>query len=221
MKNLWIPLLALVVLGLMYQQYQNLTSCSVEEKTAHANCASPIQIYEDPSRIPLRSFVLDEMGELKGKTVGDLGAGPGFFAFEMAKTADKVIATELDQLFLNYMEEKKSKDGISNFEILPADKSHKELENLKVDYALMVYVFHYLDNPRSFLEKLKESIHPGGKVFIANAQMSPVIIEDYLEMTGFENISTKSFSYPQPGCGDVEVELVSAQIAGLQAQSSK
>ena len=44
---------------------------------------------------------------LDGKTVADIGAGTGYFAFPLAKKAAKVIAIDIDQRFLDYIEQRK------------------------------------------------------------------------------------------------------------------
>ena len=136
------------------------------------------------------------------------------------KTADQVIVSELDPLFLSYMKEKKKRLGIRNFEIVKASESHTELQNIKTDYALMVYVFHYLDDPKLFLKELTKTLLPGGQLFIANAQLSPVIIRDYLEGAGFDQITEKPFSYPQSGCGDVHLQLISATLSVDHVQAT-
>lgn len=62
-------------------------------------CKSPIPVYQDPARIPWRNFLREKLGDLSGKTI----SGTGFYAFEMAKPAERVYATELDPLFLTYL----------------------------------------------------------------------------------------------------------------------
>jgi SAM-dependent methyltransferase len=195
--------------------------------SAQSSCQSPIEIYENPERLPLRNFVLEEMGDLRGTTVLDIGAGPGFFAFETAKTAGKVIATELDPLFLEYMNKKKAELGIRNFEVRKADEHQSEFEGIRADYALMVYVFHYLEDPKMFLSRLTAALKPGGKVFIANAQLSPVIIKDYLSRVGFREIGEATFMHEMGSCGPQEVQLISATLpwaeqgAGLDWKGEK
>ena len=85
MKNVLL-FLALGITGwLGYQYLQTPTAVEPEAKVEEkpSRCSNPIAVYEDLARLPLRDFVLKEMGALKGKTVLDIGAGPGFFAFEM------------------------------------------------------------------------------------------------------------------------------------------
>ena len=162
MKNVLIAFLGISTLAFAYFYFTKSDNLSGDQAES---CQSPIAVYEDPTRIPLRNFVLEEMGDLSGKTVADIGAGPGFFAFEMAETARKVVATELDPMFLDYMEEKKSGLDYDNFEVLEGRDDHSELADLELDYALMVFVFHYLEDPKLFLEKLKSGMNPRGRNF--------------------------------------------------------
>ena len=211
MKKLLLPFLISIAALLIFLQFQSPQESAIVEEEQQGVCVSPIAAYEDEGRIPLRNFVLQGMGDLRGKTVLDIGAGPGFFAFEMAQSAKKVIATELDQQFLKYMKDKKTQLKLKNVEVIEALETHKEFKKIETDYALMVYVFHYLDDPKSFLSELKKSIRPGGKLFIANAQLSSVIIRDYLALAGFSEFEEEAFSFSQGGgCGPVQVQLISA-----------
>jgi ubiquinone/menaquinone biosynthesis C-methylase UbiE len=188
----------------------NLTGSDILEQ--QTNCVNPVLVYEDSARLPLRKFVLEQMGDLSGKTVIDIGAGPGFFAFEIAKKAKRVIATELDDLFLEYMSQNCQKGNICNFEIREADNEQSELKSLQVDYALMVYVFHYLHDPKVFLNNLKNALTSNGKIFIVNSQISSVIIKDYLMGAGFVDLREEFFQYETANCGKQEIQLITATL---------
>ncbi len=209
MKNIVIGILSLAVIALAIMYLTgNKTGTFYSQE-----CKSPIAQYEDPTRIPLRNFLLEELGDISGQTIVDIGAGPGFFAFEYAHYAEKVIATEIDQTFLDYMREKTHGELFANVEVVEARDDHKELSEMNADLMYMVFVFHFIENPRHFLQEIAKGLRPGGRLFIANAQMSPVIIRDYLEQAGFEEIGTSHFTYTQPGgCGDIEVQLVKAML---------
>ena len=130
-KNILIAGLGIITIFLIYSQITGFNLINAIASRG-GECQSPIAVYEDPSRIPLRSFVLREMGDLKGKTVVDIGAGLGFFAFEMAE-ADKIYATETDPLFLNCMKDKRDRLDMKNMEGIEGLNTHEELENLNVD----------------------------------------------------------------------------------------
>ncbi|MGB0932606.1 MAG: class I SAM-dependent methyltransferase, partial [Chitinophagales bacterium] len=50
--------------------------------------------------------VIDKL-DIEGKTVVDIGAGTGYFAFRMLNKAKKVIAVDVDKRFIDYMNQRK------------------------------------------------------------------------------------------------------------------
>ena len=67
--------------------------------------------FEEPSRAEWQKpdKIIASLGSLNGKTVADIGTGTGYFAFPIAKKAAKVIAIDIDQRFLDYIEHKKKR----------------------------------------------------------------------------------------------------------------
>src|SRR5256885_9385708 len=57
--------------------------------------------FEDPSRAQWQKpdEIIAGLDPLDGKTVADIGAGTGYFAFPIAKKAAKVIAIDIDKRF--------------------------------------------------------------------------------------------------------------------------
>jgi len=51
--------------------------------------------------------VIALLGDIEGKTIMDIGAGTGYFAFRMSAKGAKVIAADVDDRFINYVEEKR------------------------------------------------------------------------------------------------------------------
>ncbi len=75
----------------------------------HADFQQLVAHFEDPARAQWQKpdEVIASLGSLEGKTVADIGAGSGYFTFPLAKKAAKVIAIDIDQRFLDYIEQKK------------------------------------------------------------------------------------------------------------------
>jgi 2-polyprenyl-3-methyl-5-hydroxy-6-metoxy-1,4-benzoquinol methylase len=74
-----------------------------------------VKDFEDPERIktqkPDEAIAL--LGDIKGKTIMDIGAGTGYFAFRMQKKGAKVIAADVDERFQNFLSKKRDSLGIS------------------------------------------------------------------------------------------------------------
>ena len=169
-------------------------------------------MWESAYRAPLRDELISLAGDLKDKSVLDIGAGSGFFTFGFAGKANRVVATELDNRFLEYIDQKEQRLGLTNIETRQADNKQSELNNLEnVDVAVMVLVYHFLEDPGDFLTKVKSSMKKGGKIIIVNGEgFSPRFITDYLKTTGFRQVSLKKFTLTGGSCGTETFNIVSA-----------
>lgn len=125
--------------------------------------------FEEPSRAEWQKpeQVIATFGSLAGKTVADIGTGTGYFAFPVAKTAAKVIAIDIDQRFLDYIEHKKEtqKTG-ANIETRLTVPDSSGLKPLEADLVLIVDTFHHIENRVEYLKKLKGTFRKGGALVI-------------------------------------------------------
>ena len=149
-----------------------------------------VKKYEDPTRQSWQDpkFVLDELGDLNGKTVADIGSGTGYFTFQLASMADKVIAIDIEPRFLNYIEDRKFElsntrvaDKIETRLIEPNQPSLKESE---VDVVLIVNSIAYIENRVDYLKKVYYGVKPGGRVVIVDYKLGelPVGPDDNLKV---------------------------------------
>jgi len=125
--------------------------------------------FEEPSRAEWQKpeQIIATFGSLEGKTVADIGTGTGYFAFPVAKRAAKVIAIDIDQRFLDYIEHKKEtqKTG-ANIETRLTVPNSSGLKPLEADLVLIVDTFHHIENRVEYLKKLKAAFRKGGALVI-------------------------------------------------------
>ncbi|MFN7118507.1 MAG: class I SAM-dependent methyltransferase [Saprospiraceae bacterium] len=165
--------------------------------------------YENTDRVIWQKpdLVIDLLGDLTGKTVADIGAGTGFFALRLAPQAKKVIAIDIDQRFVNYL------DSVKVLELPENLQSHLESRlarpddpNLKAgeaDVVLIVNTFMYIRNRVEYLAILKKGMSNGGKLIIVDfkKKRTPIgppsdirlpihEVEEALYTAGFKNIET-------------------------------
>ena len=127
--------------------------------------------FEDPARAQWQKpgEVIASLGPLDGKTVADIGAGTGYFAFPLAKKAAKVIAIDIDHRFLDYVEQRKQAEKTgSNIETRLTAPNASGLKPGEADVVLIVDTFHHIENRIEYLKKLKGLLGKGGLLVIVD-----------------------------------------------------
>ncbi len=134
---------------------------------------SMVRKFEDPERKNWQSpeLVLEKMGDLSGKVVADIGIGTGYFAFRLINQGATVIGIDIDDRFLDYINERKSElspDVATRLVTRISDPDNPALNQDEVDWILIVNTYHYLKNRVSYLKKLIKTIKSGGKIMIVD-----------------------------------------------------
>ncbi len=155
--------------------------------------------------------VIDALGDIEEKVIADIGAGEGFFARRLAPLADRVIAVEIDQRWIDYLDTVRLTELPAHLQsrleprlALPDDPL---LADREVDIVLFVNTLYLIDNPEAYLHKLIPALRPNGRVVIVDwkqedTPLGPdpadrIGINDLahmLERAGFEIISTDNTS---------------------------
>jgi ubiquinone/menaquinone biosynthesis C-methylase UbiE len=114
-------------------------------------------------------MVINLLGDLNGKTVADIGAGTGYFAFRMAARAKRVIAIEIDQQLINVMDSVKvklPKNQQSHFETRLGKADDPQLKPAEVDAVTIVNTVGFIENRIEFLKNLRRGMVPGATLLI-------------------------------------------------------
>ena len=111
-------------------------------------------------------IAMTEMGDLKNKTVLDIGCGPGAYALSIAaREASYVLGIDLSSAMIGFAQSRIHQADLSqtvdfkvaNFMTLPFDRTF--------DFSIAMGVFDYLADPIPFLKKMKEVTK--GKIIIS------------------------------------------------------
>ncbi|MCF8237478.1 MAG: class I SAM-dependent methyltransferase [Saprospiraceae bacterium] len=127
--------------------------------------------WQEPNR------VIDQLGTLTGKTVADIGAGTGYFTFRLLPKAEKVIAIEIDDRFIQYLDNQVTKlpDSLANrLETRLAEPGDPHLQNEEVDVILVVNTYIYMSDRIRYFRDLKLSFKPGGHLVIVDFKKKPM-----------------------------------------------
>ena len=155
-------------------------------------------------------LVIDKLGDLEGLSVADLGAGTGYFAFRLAEKAKHVIAIDVDEKFVRYMNERRMKADVTNLETRLAEYHNPYLGPQEVDLILMVDVYHHIEDRVDYFKLVRSSLRPFGSLWVVDfkkgdlpvgppdkVKLSPEEVTTELQQAGYDqfNIDTSSLQY--------------------------
>ncbi|MDP2391220.1 MAG: class I SAM-dependent methyltransferase, partial [Acidobacteriota bacterium] len=96
--------------------------------------------------------------ELKpGMVVADLGAGSGYYTSRMAKLVGptgQVFATDIQPGMLEILNRRIKSEGLANVTTVLGAVDDPKLAPASIDLAIMVDVYHELQSPQVFLQRL-------------------------------------------------------------------
>jgi SAM-dependent methyltransferase len=155
-------------------------------------------------------MVIRRLGDLSTKTVADLGAGTGFFAFRVVPKAKKTIALDIDPRFIAFMDSAKTElnaDLRARFEARLVDVDNPKLKKGEADAVIIVNTYMYIGNRVGYMQRLRQGVAKGGMVLIvdykeknipvgppANTKVALSQVEKELKQAGFSTITSDDTS---------------------------
>jgi ubiquinone/menaquinone biosynthesis C-methylase UbiE len=115
------------------------------------------------------SKALDLLELKPGMVVADIGAGSGYYSARMAKrvgAAGHVYATDIQPGMIAILERRIKSEGIANMSTVLGGVDDPKLPANSIDLAIMVDVYHELQEPQLFLQRLKPAFKPGGRLVL-------------------------------------------------------
>jgi 2-polyprenyl-3-methyl-5-hydroxy-6-metoxy-1,4-benzoquinol methylase len=114
--------------------------------------------------------VLAMLRPLKNKKIMDLGCGSGYFTFKLADSGAAVIAADIDERFLKYVDSTRDARGIGKKSIITRKVAADDplLEKREVDAVLIVNTFHHIEDRVNYFRKLKNGLRSQGFVMVVD-----------------------------------------------------
>lgn len=157
-------------------------------------------------------IVLDMLGDLSNKTVADIGAGTGYFTFRFALEAQKVIAVDIENQFLEIINT--FKRSLPNYiqdriETRLAKPNDPLLHEKEVDLIVIINTVGFIEGRKRYLKNLLPALKEGGQLVIVDYKMKTLpldiappiedrvplyIIQNELEENGYVNIISNDTS---------------------------
>lgn len=122
------------------------------------------RVEEEEPDIALRAI-----GLTAGSIVADVGAGSGYMTVKMAKLVGptgKVYANDIQPEMLTLLARRLTREKIDNVETILGTVDDPRLPAAALDLILMVDVYHEFQAPQRMLQKMRESLKPGGRLVL-------------------------------------------------------
>ncbi len=129
-----------------------------------------VKRFEDPTRTKSQKpdEVIALFGDIAGKKIMDIGAGTGYFSFRLADKGAKVIAADVDDRFLNYIEEKRLKSNSNSVSTRKVEYEDPLLKKEEVDHVIIVNTYHHIEDREAYFTKVKNGIKREGSLMVVD-----------------------------------------------------
>ena len=115
------------------------------------------------------SKALDALELKPGMVVADIGAGSGYYSSRIARRVGptgRVYATDIQQGMIDILDRRITAEGLTNITTVLGGMDDPRLPPASIDLAIMVDVYHELQQPQLFLQRLKGTFKPNGRLVL-------------------------------------------------------
>jgi len=122
---------------------------------------------ESRAREERPELLLRELALAPGMTVADIGAGTGYYTWQLAKQVGpggRVYAVDVQPEMIGMLDRQMAKRGVRNVVSVLGSETTVKLPPASLDLAIMVDVYHELAYPAEVLDSIVAALKPGGRV---------------------------------------------------------
>jgi ubiquinone/menaquinone biosynthesis C-methylase UbiE len=102
-----------------------------------------------------------------GAVVAEIGCGTGFFSRRLAKAVGPhgtVYAEDIQPEMLDLLKKYAAEDGDTNIVTVLGTETDPKLPGRRMDWILLVDVYHEFQEPAPMLAKIRQALKPGGRI---------------------------------------------------------
>lgn len=149
----------------------------------------------------------DESGQLirgleigAGMRVADIGAGSGYHTLRLSPAVGPrgtVYAEDIVEAYISGLRREAERRKLSNIRIVVGTPEDPKLPAKSIDRAVLVHMYHEVENPYALLWHLAGSLKPGARVGVidldrpvASHGMPPALLKCEFEAVGYRQLSS-------------------------------
>ena len=121
--------------------------------------------------------VMALLGIGPGMRVADIGAGSGYYTVRLAARVGpegQVLAQDIVPRYLDGLRRRVAREGLSNVSVSRGEPHDPLLPPDSVDVALLVHMYHEIEQPFGLLYNLLPALRPGARVAILDTVRQPL-----------------------------------------------
>ena len=106
-----------------------------------------------------------------GMAVADIGTGAGYYVMRIAPVLGpqgRLFAQDIAQVTLNRVRQRTRAAGLRNVRFVLGSQANARLPAASVDVALMIHMYHEIEQPYLLLDRLRSSLKPGGRIVVVD-----------------------------------------------------
>lgn len=106
-----------------------------------------------------------------GMAVADIGTGGGYYVVRVGPVVGpqgRVFAQDISLRALDRVRQRTQSAGLKNVRFVAGSPANARLPDAAVDVALMIHMYHEIEQPYLLLDRLRRSLKPGGRVVIVD-----------------------------------------------------
>lgn len=143
--------------------------------------------------------VMDLLGIGPGMRVADIGAGSGYYTVRLVARVGaegRVLAQDVMPEYLDGLRRRVAREGLGNVAVSQGEAHDPLLPPGSVDVALLVHMYHEIEQPFGLLANLLPALRPGARVAILDANRQtlqhgtpPALLRCELAAVGYREVA--------------------------------
>ncbi len=126
---------------------------------------------DERERVGEAARVIEWLGIKPGMTVADIGAGSGYYTVRLAAQVGprgRVLAQDVVPDYLSRLRQRLAQERVTNVSVGLGEAGDPLLPPRSVDVALLIHMYHEIQQPFALLANLAPALRQGGRIGIVD-----------------------------------------------------
>ncbi len=135
----------------------------------------------------------------RGLRIADIGAGDGYYVTRLSPVVGAtgmVFGQDIVPDYLALLQRRVRREGLGNVQVVRGDAHDPRLAAASVDVAIMIHMYHEIEQPFALLWNLATAMRPGGRLVILDLERPtnghgtpPALLRCELAAVGYRELS--------------------------------